>query len=247
MTPLEARTRAKTMFRELAKIPPRLSTPRGPRLEDRVVDNPEFLERAAVLADVVLQSDRPEIGEALALAVRGRVSGYSGRFARMGVGAPLPPGTETTELVNAITHAATVMFPPRQSPCMPNAKELRQLIENAHGTGPEARRELRQLNAALRETCGYISYSLQHLERVMGVANEAMGGHGVERAAYEIYDERGVERVVDFHYVNMGDTYNATLVIHRLGSDHDRFYITTWGDEVERAERRYGEGGMWRT
>ena len=239
MTPPEARKLAKTMFRELAKTPPRLSNGH---------DNPEFFERAAVLADVVLQSDRPDIGEALALAVRGRVTIYSGRFIRMGVGVQLPPGTEATELANAIALAQQVLFPPRQAPCMPNTKELRQLVENEHGTGREARQQLRALTALFRETCGYSSYSLGHIERVMGNANTAIGGHGVLRAAYELDTQSGrwrtIERPVDFYYVNMGDPYNATL-IHDLRTR--RFRISTWGDEQERAERRFGERGMWRT
>lgn len=246
VTPREARSIAKTMFREVAKLPPRL--PSG-------CDNPEFFERAAVLADVVLQSDRPDvmgesrvlrIGEALALAVRGRVTHYSGRFSRLGVGAQLPPGQEATELANTIELAHQAMFPSRRGPCMPNAKELRQLVQNQHGTGREAERQLRRLNAALRETCGYSSYSMQHLERVMAIANDVIGGFGVERAAYELDRRGGEDRVADFYYVNMGDAYNPTLVISTLGPRHDQFYIATWGDEVERIERRFGEGGMWR-
>ena len=239
MTPREARAIAKTMFRELAKIPPRLPSGR---------DNPEFFERAAVLADVVLESDdgwgtSTPIGEALALAVRGLVSPYSERFRSKLVGTPLPLGAEATELANAIQWAEQKLVPQRRAPCMPNAKELRQLVQDEHGTGREAGQQLRRLNAALRETCGYSAYSNQHLEHVMDVANDALGGHGVERAAYE----RGADRHVDFYYVNMGDTYNPTLVVHRLGSRRDRFSISTWGDEVERAEHRFGEGGMWRT
>ena len=251
MTPREARAIAKTMFRELTKIPPSLPSSAS---TDRV--NPEYLERAAVLADVVLQSDHRDVmgesrwldvGEALALAVRGRVSPYSERFGRLGMGAPLPPGTEATELANAIQRAEQKLFPPRRAPCLPNAKELRELVEREHGTGSEARRQLRRLNAVLREACGYSSYSDTFLERLMSVANDALGGHGVERAAYEwecVSSPRyGIERVVDFYYVNMGDTYNATLIADRQTR---RFRISTWGDEVERAERRFGEGGMWR-
>lgn len=252
MNPLDARAMAKKMFRELDAVPPNLRTPRGGRLEDRVEDNPAFFERAAVLADVVLQGDRPgdrvswrDVGEALALAVRGRVTPYSARFAKLGVGAPVPPATEGTELSNALFQAKNILFAPRRPPCLPNPRELRELVYREHGDGREGQRELRRLNAALRETCGYSSYSTQHLERVMAIADEAIGGHGVERAAYEFDTRRGIERPVDFYYVNTGDTYNATLIAnHKPG--HRRFYISTWGDEVERAERRYGEGGMWR-
>ena len=214
-------------------------------------DNPEFFERAAVLADVVLQSGRPDamgesvalgVGEALALAVRGRVTPYSNRFIHMGIGAQLPPATEATELANAIQWAEQILFPPRRTPCMPNRKELWDLVRRAHGDDSRGRLVMRRLWKSLRETCGYNFYSAQYLERVMDVANDAIGGFGVERVAYEIDDERPV----DFYYVNMGDTYNATLI-----GDHRkrRFYISTWGDMVEQAERRFGEvgeGGWWR-
>ena len=229
MTPREARAIAKTMFRQLAKIPPRLPSHR---------DNPEFFERAAVLADVVLQSDRPEVGEALALAVRGRVHPYPGRFLSAGVGSPVPPGTGATELANAIQWAEQTLVPPRRAPCMPNRAELWELVSRGHGDDARGRLMMRGLWRSLRGICDGV-YRRQHLERVMGVANDAIGGFGVERAAYEI----GEERLVDFYYVNMGDTYNATLIGDLRKR---RFYISTWGDEVERAERRFGEGGMWR-
>ena len=243
MTPREARAIAKVMFRELAKIPPRLPSHQ---------DNPEFFERAAVLADVVLQSGRPDVmgesvalgvGEALALAVRGRVTPYSNRFIHMGIGAQLPPATEATELANAIQWAEQILFPPRRRPCMPSRAELWELVRRAHGDDVRGRRVMRELWRHLSETCGYSSYSLGHLEHRMSEANDAIGGFGVERAAYELDTQRGMERPIDFYYVNTGDTYNATLIgdVRRR-----RFYISTWGDEVERAERRFGEGGMWR-
>ena len=234
MTPLEARAVARTMFRELAKIPPRLPSGR---------DNPEFFERAAVLADVVLQSDRSDVGEALALAVRGRVSVYSGRFIHMGVGSPLPPATEATELAYAITLARQVMFPPRSAPCMPNRADLRRLVVDAHGEGREAREWLRTLWREMEVVCGGGPGSRGSMV-ALDTANSAIRGHGVESMAYRTHDG---DDVVVFNYVNTGDTYSETVgFIFEPGRRRTRrFLITTWGDVMEQTERRMGERGEW--
>lgn len=233
---------ARELFRELEQISPLVAVPsavsRGiPNYESST----EFFDRAAVLADVLLYTDRPEIGEELALIVAGRATPLSRRFGHLPVGTPIPEGTRATELANAVLDARNRVFPPRRGPCMPNKKELRALVERAHGAGPEAERQLRVLNKSLRAACDARYW--RDTEAAMETATVAMGGYGVERATYEQSDDR----LVDFYYVNMGDTYNATLVADNLAH---RFRISTWGDEVEIAERRYGEpdtgGRMWR-
>ena len=231
MTPREARSVAKTMFRELAKIPPRVSGR----------DNPEFFERAAVLADVVLQSDRPEIGEALALAVLGRVTPYSNDATRFngGIGAPLRPGTEATELANAIAHADIVMFPSRRAPCMPNRTDLRRLVIDAHGEGREAREWLRTLWREMEVSCGG-----GRSMAVLDTANSAIRGHGVESMTYYGDDEE----LVAFDYVNTGDLYNETVgFIYEPGRrQRRRFLVTSVGDVREHTERRFRDRGAWR-
>ena len=244
MTPREARALAKVMFRELAKIPPRVS--------DR--DNVEFFERAAVLADVVLESDRPDVGEALALAVRGRVTSYSGRFGGKLIGTPLPPGTEATELANAIAYAGRVLFPPRRAPCMPNRADLRRLIIEAHGEDDHVDRPasewLRRVWLEMKRTCGG-ARSMFALE----TANSAIRGHGVESMVYRTHDG---DDVVGFDYVNTGDTYSETVgLIYEAGlsrsgfiyeaglSRSRRFLVTTRGDVAEQTERRFRERGEW--
>ena len=243
MTPREARAVAKKMFAELAKTSPRLSMPRGPRLEDRVVDNPEFLERAAVLADVVLQSDRSDVGEALALAVAGRVTPYSQRFYQLGVGKLLPPGTETTELVDAVGQARSVLFPQRRSPRMPNRADLRRLVVDAHGEGREAREWLRTLWREMEVGCG----GGRPAGRTLDTANSAIRGYGVELTAYRTHDG---DDVVGFDFVNTGDIYNETVgFIYEAGRPRSRrFLITTEGDvraDVERRMRNRGEWSRW--
>ena len=244
MTPLEARAVAKRMFRELAKIPPRLSTSRGPRLEDRVVDNPEFLERAAVLADVVLQSDRPEVGEGLALASRGRVHPWPGRFFATGVGTLLPSGVEVTELANAIQWAEQTLFPPRRAPNMPNRANVIRLVIDAHGEGREASEWLRILWREMEAACN----GRPRGPRIaLDAANSAIRGHGIESMAYRTFDG---DDVVVFEYVNTGDTYSETVgFLYEPGQRRTRrFLVTTMGDVREQTERRFrdrGEWGLW--
>jgi hypothetical protein len=50
----------------------------------------------------------------------------------------------------------------------------------------------------------------------MSMFNELLGGYGVEYAGH------GLE------YVNMGDTYNLTLIYH-----HGSYLVRSWGDIVE--------------
>lgn len=61
------------------------------------------------------------------------------------------------------------------------------------------------------------------------------GTHGVERIVMR-KPRSGATRTI--RYLNTGDTYSITLA-RITGSDLQRvtYRITTWGDEVERAER----------
>jgi hypothetical protein len=60
----------------------------------------------------------------------------------------------------------------------------------------------------------------------MEAANELLGGYGVEAV-------ESADGGVLFTYVNMGDTYTLTLVRHA-----GRYLVASWGDLVERLERR---------
>jgi hypothetical protein len=57
--------------------------------------------------------------------------------------------------------------------------------------------------------------------------NHLLDGFGVEAIREE---KSGMGKVVA-EYVNMGDTYNATI-LYNVKSQN--FYVTTWGDFVER-------------
>lgn len=58
--------------------------------------------------------------------------------------------------------------------------------------------------------------------------DKLINAHGIEVI-------RGEDGIVA-HYVNTGDTYNPTLL---YDVNQDKFYLTTWGDWVERYNRKY--------
>lgn len=63
-------------------------------------------------------------------------------------------------------------------------------------------------------------------EIAMAAANEGLEGHGVEVGGWD-----GTWPI--FEYINMGDTYTATLVKY-----NNAFYVESVGDRVEKLERR---------
>jgi hypothetical protein len=71
------------------------------------------------------------------------------------------------------------------------------------------------------------------VSRVMREANRILDAHGVEsiRSADDtLHGFKGLE------YVNLGDPYACTLVFDYA---RRRFYACSWGDTVERNERRF--------
>lgn len=71
----------------------------------------------------------------------------------------------------------------------------------------------------------------QRLQKI----NDMVGGYGVESIEGD-GDSRYWMGTVAL-YINMGDTYNTTLLYN---TDLDKYTITTWGDWVERNQKRYG-------
>jgi hypothetical protein len=65
-------------------------------------------------------------------------------------------------------------------------------------------------------------------------ANVLMGGEGIE---YAPSSEDGPTQFTGLDYVNMGDTYDTTLIYDRKKR---RFVVGAWGDLVEREPRRFG-------
>lgn len=80
-----------------------------------------------------------------------------------------------------------------------NAKKLRKILENANTHD--------KVDAALKS------------------ANDFMGGHGVEPLTADTQVDRYYYNIVAL-YVNMGDTYNTTLL---YDTDRETFNVCSWG------------------
>lgn len=86
---------------------------------------------------------------------------------------------------------------------------------------PEVHSQLRQLLEDWKNR------SIKSAE-MMQEANGVLGGHGVEHL--ESINERA-----EAYYVNMGDTYNATIL---LDIGRNRVWATDWGSWLEAEEKR---------
>lgn len=69
----------------------------------------------------------------------------------------------------------------------------------------------------------------------LDVVNKLFHGHGIESISGDYHVDRYYYSIVAL-YVNFGDPYVPTLIYE---TDNDRFVLTTWGDWVERNERKY--------
>lgn len=102
-----------------------------------------------------------------------------------------------------------------------------RLLEHDHGD--DARDEAKKLRAALVDWWDRKADT----DDVLKTANKILGGHGVEAVRAEgAWDSYYVDIVA--LYVNMGDTYVATLI---YDIDKNRWWITSWGDWLEAEER----------
>jgi hypothetical protein len=110
---------------------------------------------------------------------------------------------------------------------IPSMKTLRDHFQRYvdHEYGDDADGKLRELREALED---WRDGKGMTRNEVLSLANEVLGGHGLEQLQSE--NERASAT-----YVNMGDTYASTLLYdHAKGS----FRATDWGTYVETEERR---------
>jgi hypothetical protein len=75
----------------------------------------------------------------------------------------------------------------------------------------------------------------EDVDIVLDLVNEYIRGHGVEAIRGDYHVDNYYFDIVAL-YVNTGDAYSPTLLYE---TDTDRFMLTTWGDWVERNERKY--------
>jgi len=67
--------------------------------------------------------------------------------------------------------------------------------------------------------------------KMLEEANGILGGHGVEYIRAPEDDQHGAHGA---YYVNMGDTYDTTIL---LDLQRGRIWVTGWGDWLEAEER----------
>lgn len=197
-------------------------------------------DSAEILIDLIHDED-PDLSEDLGLALQGRATlddvypGTGSVVTRRG--ASLPVHLRGPNFTHTLQRIERWRFPKRRSPCMPNRKELRDLLRTAqhvHAWTDEdydVKRVLRDLWAALRRACE-VNTTPAH-EEAMDLANDAIAGFGVETV--DVPTRRG--GTPSFQYVNTGDTYNPTLAYDMQSS---RYRVTTYGDMIEDWERRWG-------
>ena len=77
--------------------------------------------------------------------------------------------------------------------------------------------------------------SHDEVDETLELASEILGAYGVEAIRGDYHVNNYYDDIVAL-YVNTGDTYNATLL---YVTDTGRFLLTTFGDWVEKNERKY--------
>lgn len=96
--------------------------------------------------------------------------------------------------------------------------------------------QAKELKAALnRWHNAYGRDSADEADEVLKLADHFMDAHGTEPIRGDYHVDGYYYDVVAL-YVNTGDAYSATLLYE---TEPERFILTTWGDWVEKNERKY--------
>ena len=182
-------------------------------------------EAAQVLVDVLAYTKTPTLSEDLGLALEGRAFYTTTLMPWNAVdtarGDKVRPEDRERIVREALRRVRTSLLE-RRRVCRPSRRDLAQLTRDP--------RALRSLSSLVRRACESEITTHEALRE----ADKILRGHGVDYT--RIRTRRG-PRGTAFHYVQMGDTYDATLVYDELSA---RFRVTSWGDMIEAWERRYG-------
>lgn len=92
----------------------------------------------------------------------------------------------------------------------------------------EGRATAGEVRAALERV-----YGKRAINEELQIISQMLGGHGVEAIRGDEFDSYWGDTVAV--YVNMGDTYTTTVL---FDVDKGKFEITSYGDWIEREERR---------
>ena len=108
------------------------------------------------------------------------------------------------------------------------ARTARGLIQGAIRTKDE---KLFPKSNRLFDRC---HHPMRRLDRIIECLNELLEMHGVEYVSSGEQQMDGSHIVAE--YLNSGDTYSMTLLFNHRS---EAFSLTTWGDFIERNQRRY--------
>jgi len=126
----------------------------------------------------------------------------------------------------------------RHGMLLANVKNMKSFFEDyMRHDGDWDVKSLKALDQDFRATTNALSMRTVH--KAMELADTTMHGHGVEGITGFKNSSREMTTVA--YYVNMGDTYAATIIYDCLV---DKFYVGTYGDWVEWREKNedYGLG-----
>lgn len=115
---------------------------------------------------------------------------------------------------------------------IPSLKTLRaafmQQLEHDYPDPEKRVRQLRKLLEGWRDgTLSYTSMVHSPSRYMLQLANDILQGHGIEHV-------ESANGRAEAYYVNMGDTYTATIL---LDTKRSTVLATSWGDWVEKEER----------
>ena len=125
-----------------------------------------------------------------------------------------------------VGHRTAMNPPPPMSKGAPSAKLLKATFRDLSDV------DARHLNKAMRVA---VAGGHKVVDSTLELLNRKIGGYGVEAIEGNWHD-RYYQNIVAL-YVNMGDTYVATVLYNTVT---DTFSVTSMGDFVEANTRRYG-------
>lgn len=112
---------------------------------------------------------------------------------------------------------------------MPSSKRIREAFPQV------SEADAKKLSAMMRKTAG----GGQSVEDTLEFANDLLGGHGVESIKSELADRPGGYWMESQGaYVNMGDTYDVTILHDNLAGE---YLVTSWGDWFEDLEAEFAD------
>lgn len=188
-----------------------------------------------------LDGDNIAVSSFLSRRLRGKAKRYAGQYARRMVAA-LEAMVASGEAYRDTTPKGAASYrrassSAQGSTARGSSSVLRGMTAKP-GTpipGPSLKTLDERLNLGGEEGKS-LKYFMQagQLQAALDYADELLGGSGIE---YIESQQDTMRRREGLSYVNMGDTYDTTLIYdHKTG----RFYVGAWGDWVERYPKRFG-------